>query len=92
MSGYAARIEAGTVTNVIVGDAPWARESLGGVWEDCDENIGIGWTFTVAEGFRPPRPYPSWGWQNGAWTAPVPRPEGYAIWDEATLTWTVLDV
>jgi hypothetical protein len=29
---YAARIEGGTVVQVIVGDPAWAAERLGGVW------------------------------------------------------------
>lgn len=39
---------------------------------------------------RPPRPYPSWTWQSGAWTPPVPYPAdgGMYEWDEAGQEWT----
>jgi hypothetical protein len=92
MSECAARIESGVVTTVIVGDAAWARERLGGIWEPCDKPVSIDWTYTVADGFRPPQPYPSWEWDGVAWLAPTPAPDRDAVWDEATLTWTVLDV
>ena len=42
---YAAEIVDGMVTQVIVGDAAWAVERLGGTWVDSVELVGIGWTF-----------------------------------------------
>jgi hypothetical protein len=42
--------------------------------------------FTVP---RPPQPYPSWTWEDGVWTAPVPYPDDDApyVWDEETQDW-----
>ena len=90
---YAAKIEAGQVVQVIVGDAGWARDRLGGVWEPSDRKLGVGWTFTVAEGFRPPRPFPSWEWVDDAWTAPKPYPDEDApyTWDEDVQDWVPFD-
>jgi len=38
---------------------------------------------------RPPQPYPSWTWIDGAWTAPVPYPSdgGMYQWDEDVQAW-----
>lgn len=43
---------------------------------------------------RPAQPYPSWEWQNGGWTPPVPYPDGDAlhVWDETTQDWTLHEV
>lgn len=43
-------------------------------------------TFTVP---RPAQPYPSWVWEDGAWTAPVPYPddEQSYVWDEDEQQW-----
>lgn len=54
METYAAEIVDGIVTQVIVGDASWAIERLGGQWIDSDTLVGIGWTWTSADGFSPP--------------------------------------
>lgn len=43
METYAALIVNGLVEQVIVGDAIWATESLGGDWVDSDMLVGIGW-------------------------------------------------
>jgi hypothetical protein len=52
---YAAKVEDGTVTQVIVGDAGWAASRLGGVWLPSDTLVGIGWQ--VVEGqIVPPEP------------------------------------
>jgi hypothetical protein len=42
---------------------------------------------------RPEQPYPSWEWQDGAWIAPSPYPEGDGMysWDEDTLDWIEVD-
>jgi hypothetical protein len=40
---YAARIEDETVVEVIVGDADWAMERLGGFWIPSNTKAGIGW-------------------------------------------------
>ena len=56
METYAAEIVNGVVTQVIVGDAPWATERLGGFWVDTDTLVGIGWTWSESEGFKEPSP------------------------------------
>ena len=40
---YAAKVEDGTVTQVIVGDPAWAASRLGGVWLPSDVKVGVGW-------------------------------------------------
>lgn len=52
MNTYAACVEDGVVTNVIVGTAEWANANLDGVWVDCDK-IGVGWLWD-GEVFTPP--------------------------------------
>lgn len=88
MSSYAAKIENGTIAQVIVGDADWAQSRLGGEWVNTDTLVGTGWTYNETDGFRPPQPYTSWTWNNG-WEAPTPHPtdgKEYS-WDEETLSW-----
>lgn len=53
---YAAQIENGEVVQVIVGDAWWATERLGGLWVDSDILVGIGWMWNETDGFQPPEP------------------------------------
>ena len=88
MRTYAARIEDGTVTQVIVGDPAWAADRLGGVWLPSDVKVGVGWT-VVDGGFRPPAPYPSWTWDGTEWKAPKRKPllGGPYVWDEDTGGW-----
>lgn len=38
-------------------------------------------------GPRPPRPYPSWTWQDNAWAAPIPKPDGPHLWNEESRVW-----
>lgn len=82
------RIDDSTVTNATVGDdADFCERNFGGRWVVTDDDrIGIGWTLHD-DGFRPPQPYPSWTWQEGAWTAPVPQPDGDYWWDEDAGSW-----
>lgn len=51
---YAAEIVDGVVIRVIVGDASWATDRLGGFWIDTDTLVGIGWTWDEVNGFQPP--------------------------------------
>jgi len=87
---YAAELDdTDTVVRVIVGTADWAGDSLGGRWVNSPVKVGAGWRLW-ADGLRPPRPFPSWTWQDGAWTAPIPMPdvEGAWVWDEDAGAWT----
>jgi hypothetical protein len=52
---YAAKVEDGTVVQVIVGDADWAQSRLGGVWLDSEVLVGIGWLVVDGQ-ILPPEP------------------------------------
>jgi hypothetical protein len=56
MKTYAAHIEHDTVTQVIVGNAAWAVEHLGGEWVDSPVKVGIGWLLADGEIVPPPAP------------------------------------
>jgi hypothetical protein len=58
MNTYAAHIEHDTVTQVIVGNAAWAVEHLGGQWVDSPVKVGIGWLLVDGE-IVPPEPDPT---------------------------------
>ena len=59
MSAYAAKVEDGTVVQVIVGTPEWAGERLGGVWVGSDVKVGVGWQ--VVDGIiTPPEPDEEW--------------------------------
>jgi hypothetical protein len=52
---YAAKVEDGTVVQVIVGTPEWATSRLGGVWLPSDVKVGVGWQ--VVDGtITPPEP------------------------------------
>ena len=42
---------------------------------------------------RPEQPFPSWVWENGQWTPPVPYPDdgGFYAWDENGQIWATVD-
>jgi hypothetical protein len=50
---------------------------------------GIGYTYDEAKDqFVAPQPFPSWILnEDNDWMAPVPKPRGYFLWDESTLSW-----
>jgi hypothetical protein len=54
METYAAEIIDGLVVCVIVGNADWATERLGGFWVNTDTLVGNGWLWDEANGFLPP--------------------------------------
>ena len=43
---------------------------------------------------RPKQPFPSWTWEDGAWTPPVPYPDDGEMygWDEDAQGWTPVSV
>jgi hypothetical protein len=45
----------------------------------------------VRDAFITKKPYPSWKLNETTclWEAPIPAPEGLAVWDEANNTWKV---
>lgn len=91
-------VEAGVVVNTIL----WSDETNQQLADDGLEHYeettsfavqpGIGWTWSQADGYRPPSPYPSWKWSKalGTWDAPVAKPEGDFEWNEETKTWDAL--
>jgi len=87
MSRFAAKVEDGVVSQVIVGDVAWANSRLPGVWVGSEVLVGVGWSWSEVEGFRPPQPFPSWVWVDGGWVAPVERPDGDWEWDEDLGVW-----
>jgi hypothetical protein len=58
VNGYAAKVEDGTVVQVIVGDPAWAADRLGGdVARHGPVKVGVGWQ--VVDGtITPPEPDP----------------------------------
>ena len=63
MNTYAARIDNGTVTQVIVGTPEWASSRLGGVWVGSDVKVGVGWQ--VVDGLIVPPPAPEPDGESG---------------------------
>ena len=73
------------------------------VWKQTSYNAnfrknyaGIGYTYDpVLDAFIPPQPYPSWllNTTTCQWEAPVPYPDDGKtyIWDEATLSWVLVE-
>ncbi len=74
----------------------WLIDNLGGTWVKTSYNgtirkqfAGIGFKYD-AEGdvFVGLKPFDSWSLdENFDWQAPVPKPEGFYVWDEETLSW-----
>ena len=74
-----------------------------GVWKQTSYNAnfrknyaGIGYTYDpVLDAFIAPQPYPSWVLNTTTcqWQAPVPYPDDGKtyIWDEATLSWVLVE-
>lgn len=56
METYAALIDNGIVTQVVVGNAELCIERLGGFWVDSDKPVWIGGTWDDVNGFQPPAP------------------------------------
>jgi len=88
-----AAIDGGIIANTFVGDDAFAdlvRPEHDEVVEitDLDPLPGINWT-SHPDGFRSPRPYPSWVWNGTAWEAPVPMSTdpGDWSWDEHAQEW-----
>lgn len=90
MSAYAARIENGVVVQAIVGTPEWAQSRLSGVWVGSDTKVGVGWE-QFDGGLRPPAPYSSWTWDGSSWQPPIPQTDPDTIWDEASLSWVVVE-
>ena len=92
---YEAKIENGVVTDTIVCDDNY-NHNLPGFWVEYNENdrVNIGDTYTTIEGFRPPKPYDSWLWDDikKLWDSPIPLPDEENIyqWNESTQIWVMI--
>jgi hypothetical protein len=69
---------------------------VGGTWVQTSYNnrirkqyAGTGYAYdAVADVFVVPQPYASWTLDsNHDWQPPTPKPEGFFIWDEESLSW-----
>ena len=55
---YAAELDNDAqVVRVIVGDAQWATDNLGGTWVDSPHKVGAGWAYIDGQ-IIPPEPDP----------------------------------
>ena len=84
---------------VIDGISDWEAHYAEVMWQPCirtsyNNNIrkqyaGIGFTYDAdKDQFVQPQPFASWSLDaNNDWQAPTPKPEGFYVWDEATLAW-----
>ena len=76
---YAGELDAdGVCLRCIVGTAEWAETNLGGTWQDSPTKVGVGWTWSEADGWRPPQPSPDCVWDDAvqAWDCPPdPTPD-----------------
>ena len=92
---YMAKIENDIVDNVIVADFDFEPDD-GGIWIICSEDNypSIGYTYTLEEGFRSPKPFSSWVWNETYkyWEAPVQLPDEENIyeWDNDTESWKLM--
>jgi hypothetical protein len=79
----------------------WLLDNLGGTWIKTSYNgkirgiyAGVGHVYNQLEDiFITPKPYPSWIRSGSYWNAPTPRPEDgeFYSWNEATLSWDVVN-
>ncbi len=77
--------DSGLVINVILceGTEPETETNI----SYTDENPAyIGGDY-VDGYFYSPQPYPSWDRSQGNWLSPVPKPDGYHLWNEELLLW-----
>lgn len=85
--------------NVVVNLVVWADHSeaqfLSEGFDKAEEvtNLeprpGLNWTWSEAEGYRPPSPFSSWLWNGAKWDAPVKYPTdgGTYSWNEENQAW-----
>lgn len=53
---YAVSVVRNVVAQVIVGNASWAVENLGGEWVDSESKVGVGWLLVDGKIVPPPAP------------------------------------
>lgn len=80
------------VNTILWNDGTKAQLEADGI-TDCEETTGldpqprIGWIWDRVYGYRPPKPYASWSWDNNAWKPPYPQPSPEHTWDETNQAW-----
>jgi hypothetical protein len=98
---YHAKVEKGVVTDIraVTRERIESRPDLyPGTWIPFNDDpyVSQGWTWSLDDGFRPPRPFPSWIFNETdfLWEAPIPMPQdgkNYE-WDEINIQWVeILD-
>lgn len=80
--------ESNEIINVIVAESKETAELATGLNAiPATNGLWIGWTLEE-EGWRSPKPYPSWSWDGEMWVAPIPRPlNGIWEWNEEFQEW-----
>lgn len=100
MNTYFAQVIDGRVQQVIVADQAFVDSGAVG---DPQRWISTPRRRSAAPGdiydaqrdaFIPPQPFASWTLDETTceWQAPVPRPEGFNRWDEATQAWVEMQL
>ena len=100
MNTYFAQVIDGRVQQVIVADQAFIDSGAVGdpqTWMQAFRKRLAAFGDTYREdidAFVPPQPFPSWilDTDSATWQAPVPRPEGFNRWDEATQTWVEMQL
>lgn len=91
---YFAEIQNGIVKNVVVSDYDYIPDSMNWVEYNENEMVAIGYTYRETEGFRPPKPFDSWIWNDvdKIWDSPTPVPDEENIyeWDETVQSWIMI--
>lgn len=99
MERIAACVNGGIVENLIIMNDE-TKTHLSGQYEfidevtDADPRPRIGWTYSAADGYRAPKPFSSWVYNNGSWVPPVPLPdtENHWEWSEERQQWDQIDL
>lgn len=64
---------------------PGYQWTYGAEWSVEDSSVYGNWSQTQVR-----QPYPSWSFVEGeGWVAPIPKPDGNFVWDEAAGDWVV---
>lgn len=94
MTNIYAKIENNIVTNIIVcSDSEISSQS--GIHIKVTEltnKAGIGYEYDFEKNkFKAPQPYESWTLNEETllWEAPIAKPEGATIWNEADQSWII---
>lgn len=89
-----AKIEDGTVSNIIVADQSYVN-TLSDQYvrvTDFTNSVAIGHEYDATKNkFKAPQPFESWTLNEDTllWEAPVAKPEGATLWNEADQSWII---